>query len=57
MISALYFRLIRVVGILLQTVTLKELEDYKEAAMHVFDKNSDGRLSRKELGLLLSIDK
>jgi len=43
--------------ILLQSVTLKELEDYKDAAMRVFDKNSDGRLSRRELGLLLSIDK
>lgn len=40
-----------------KSVTLKELEDYKDAAMRVFDKNSDGKLSRRELGLLLSIDK
>lgn len=38
-------------------VSLKEVEDYRNAAMRVFDKNTDGRLSRKELGLLLSIDR
>lgn len=39
-----------------QTVTQQDVEDYRYAAMRVFDKNTDGRLSRKELGLLLSID-
>lgn len=38
-------------------VSLKEVQDYRDAAMSVFDKNTDGRLSRKELGLLLSVDK
>jgi calbindin D28 len=38
-------------------VSLKEVQDYRDAAMCVFDKNTDGRLSRKELGLLLSVDK
>lgn len=41
----------------LQTVTLQGVNDYQEAALQVFDKNTDGRLSRKELGLLLSIDR
>ena len=40
-----------------QKVSLKDVQDYRDAAMRVFDKNTDGRLSRKELGLLLSIDK
>ena len=35
---------------------LKDVEDYKEAVLSVFDKNTDGRLSRRELGLLLSIE-
>jgi len=40
----------------LQDVSLKDVEDYKEAVLSVFDKNTDGRLSRRELGLLLSIE-
>ncbi|ESN98647.1 hypothetical protein HELRODRAFT_162085 [Helobdella robusta] len=40
-----------------QRVTLKDLMDYQEVVLSVFDKNTDGRLSRKELGLLLSIQK
>ena len=36
---------------------MKELSEYKEAVLRVFDKNSDGRLSKSELGLLLSISK
>jgi len=39
-----------------QEVKLKDVEDYKEAVLSVFDKNTDGRLSRRELGLLLSIE-
>lgn len=39
-----------------QSVTLQDVEDYRYAVLRVFDKNTDGRLSRKELGLLLSID-
>jgi len=33
------------------------MTDYKEAVLKVFDKNTDKRLSKKELGLLLSTDK
>jgi len=40
----------------IQEVTIKDVEDYKEAVLSVFDKNTDGRLSRRELGLLLSIE-
>ena len=39
-----------------QAVSIKDVEDYKEAVLSVFDKNTDGRLSRRELGLLLSIE-
>ncbi|ELT96626.1 hypothetical protein CAPTEDRAFT_226810 [Capitella teleta] len=35
-------------------ITLQELEDYRAAVFKVYDKNSDRRLSRKELALLLS---
>jgi calbindin D28 len=38
-------------------VTLQGVQDYLDAALQVFDKNTDGRLSRRELGLLLSIDR
>jgi len=40
----------------IQEVSIKDVEDYKEAVLSVFDKNTDGRLSRRELGLLLSIE-
>jgi len=43
--------------VFVKSISLKEVQDYRDAAMRVFDKNTDGRLSRKELGLLLSIDK
>lgn len=39
-----------------QSVKLHDVEDYRTAVLRVFDKNSDERLSRRELGLLLSID-
>lgn len=39
-----------------EEVSIKDVEDYKEAVLSVFDKNTDGRLSRRELGLLLSIE-
>jgi len=40
-----------------ESVTLQDVNDYREVALKVFDKNTDGRLSRRELGLLLSIDR
>ncbi|ESO10560.1 hypothetical protein HELRODRAFT_167061 [Helobdella robusta] len=40
-----------------QKVTLTEVLDYKNAVISVFDKNTDGRLSKKELSLLLSVEK
>lgn len=40
-----------------QNVTHQDVQDYKEAVLRVFDKNTDGRLSKKELGLLLSVEK
>jgi len=40
-----------------KNVSQKEIQDYRVAVLRVFDKNSDGRLSRSELGLLLSISK
>jgi len=49
----LYFVLLR---LRMQEVSIKDVEDYKEAVLSVFDKNTDGRLSRRELGLLLSIE-
>ena len=36
---------------------MKDVEEYREVALQVFDKNADGRLSRKELGLFLSVDR
>ena len=39
-----------------QNVKLQDVQDYKEAVLRVFDKNDDGKLSKKELGLLLSVD-
>jgi len=38
-------------------VSIQDIHDYREAVLKVFDKNTDGRLSKKELALLLSIDK
>jgi len=38
-------------------VSIQDMTDYREAVLKVFDKNTDGRLSKKELGLLLSTDK
>jgi len=38
-------------------VSVQDMKDYREAVLKVFDKNTDGKLSKKELGLLLSIDK
>jgi len=40
-----------------EKVSVQDMKDYKEALLKVFDKNTDGRISRKELGLLLSTDK
>jgi len=40
-----------------EKVSIQEIQDYREAVLKVFDKNTDGKLSKKELGLLLSIDK
>jgi len=40
-----------------EKVTVQDMKDYREAVLKVFDKNTDGKLSKKELGLLLSIDK
>lgn len=41
----------------LQTVGVHELETYKNEVLSIYDKNDDGKLSRDELGLLLSVDK
>jgi calbindin D28 len=38
-------------------VSVKEIQDFRETVLKVYDKNTDGKLSKKELGLLLSIDK
>jgi calbindin D28 len=38
-------------------VSVKEIQDFRETVLKVYDKNADGKLSKKELGLLLSIDK
>jgi len=38
-------------------VSIQDIQDYREAVLKVFDKNADGKLSKKELALLLSIDK
>jgi Ca2+-binding EF-hand superfamily protein len=40
-----------------ESATHQDVQDYKEAVLRVFDKNTDGRLSKKELGLLLSVEK
>lgn len=40
-----------------ERVTLQDLKDYQDVVLSVFDKNTDGKLSRKELGLLLSTQK
>jgi len=38
-------------------VSVKEIQDFRETVLKVYVKNTDGKLSKKELGLLLSIDK
>jgi len=38
-------------------VSVHDINEYRHAVLKVFDKNSDGKLSKKELGLLLSVDK
>jgi len=36
-------------------VSIQDIQDYRETVIKVFDKNTDGKLSKKELALLLSV--
>ena len=40
-----------------QNVGAQELIEYRDNVIKVYDKNADGKLSRDELGMLLSVDK
>jgi len=46
-----------VVCLYFQNVGAQELIEYRDNVIKVYDKNADGKLSRDELGMLLSVDK
>ena len=57
----LYFQLRELVYYMLplyfQQAGARELEEYRDNVIKIYDKNADGKLSRDELGMLLSVDK